>query len=268
MTDRDMNLSEWEPKEKLEQLPPIRIRTASKLRPDNLPDNPAKYSDAVLDCFRRNLPRYLTLGTELKCIDPFGGVGKIHELQDTFPGVSFFAMEIETLWAAHDGRNIQGDVLNMHRLYPPDYFDFAVTSPPYGNRMADDFEAKDGSKRHTYRHYLGQPLDNNNIGNLQWTDRRQRYQMAMTLAWVQLRQVLKHDAIFAFNCKDHIRNGKRMQVVDWHDGVLQTLGFTRLRAVKVKTPGQRHGENGEKRVDHEVVIFYQLDKYAGWNIQR
>ena len=52
--------------------------------------------------------------------------------------------------------------------YKDDFFEAICTSPTYGNRMADHFEAKDGSKRNTYRYAIGRALDEENTGKMQW----------------------------------------------------------------------------------------------------
>ena len=47
-------------------------------------------------------------------------------------------------------------------------FDMVVTSPTYGNRMADHHNAKDGRRRITYTHNLGRTLTPGNSGAMQW----------------------------------------------------------------------------------------------------
>ena len=53
--------------------------------------------------------------------------------------------------------------------------------------MADHHDAKDDSRRITYRHCYGKELQENNAGMLQWTD--STYKVLHRRAWLEARRV-------------------------------------------------------------------------------
>ena len=211
------------------------------------PRHPARYSDALLPV----MARYL-IGCR-RVLDPFGGVGGVFRLSAWLPGAEFQAVEIEPEWAAADPRITLGSALSLP--WAAGYFDAVCTSPTYGNRMADHHHARDGSKRHTYRHSLGRELHSDNAGALQWGD---RYRPFHRQAWAEARRVLRSGGLFVLNCKDHVRRGALQPVTDWHIAELERLGFALVDRVAVATPGQRHGANGALRVDYETVAVLRL----------
>ena len=160
---------------------------------------------------------------------------------------------LEPEWAALDPRITSGSALDLP--WAAGAFDAIVTSPTYGNRMADHHEARDGSRRHTYRHALGRQLSADNSGALQWGD---HYREFHRQAWREARRVLRPGGRFVLNCKDHLRRGERQHVTDWHIGELQRLGFVLLDRVQVDCPGQRHGANAHLRMSFETVAVLAL----------
>jgi DNA modification methylase len=145
----------------------------------------------------------------------------------------------------------------LHLPWPDGYFDAICTSPTYGNRMADDFEASDGGKgRNTYRHQYGEPLAPENSGALQWGEAYRRFH---SVAWREAWRVLKPGGRFVLNCKDHIRAGKRQWVTAWHVYRLLTKGFRRVQTRRVETPSNGYGANGRVRLGFEYVILLQKE---------
>lgn len=124
----------------------------------------------------------------------------------------------------------------------------------YGNRMADHHNAKDGSRRNTYRHCLGEPLHPNNSGQLQWGEAYRTFHLQ---AWAECYRVLRHGGRFVLNVKDHIRKGQRIEVSAWHIDALDATGFEFVEYHEVETPGQRHGANGNLRVSYEYVFVFE-----------
>lgn len=214
--------------------------------------HPATFTTILLPIFASLLPH-----TPLRILDLFAGTGKIALLHDALPNTRFFGAELEPEWSAM--ANTAGcptPICSATNLpYPTATFDALVTSPCYGNRMADHHDARDASPRHTYRHVLGRPLHTLNAGALQWGD---AYRALHAAAWTEARRVLRPGGILVLNVKDHIRGGIIQRVTNWHAVTLLGLGFVCTTRVHVPCPGQRHGANSQLRLAYESVLGFEL----------
>lgn len=221
-----------------------------------LSPHPAVFHDKIMAAISELLD-----SLDVKTVfDPFAGTGRVHELR---PRYETYGMEIEPEWANHNGYVDRGftvvadanryliEALSGHGL--PTFFDAIVTSPCYGNRMADSHEAKDGSVRNTYRHKLGRPLAEGNSGSLQWGH---EYRVFHERTWDLVTRLLS-PRVFVLNMKDHIRAGERQFVTDWHQGVLKGIGWELIDSRTVETPGNRYGANADLRVDYEHVLLFR-----------
>lgn len=214
--------------------------------------HPAKFSAPIMDVIADILANHLPHGSTI--LDPFGGVGGIHDLSENY---DTFAVEIEKEWAdqaKERGATWCGDFLEFTPdAYWPRVFDAIVTSPAYGNRMADNHTPgpNDTSSRITYRHKLGRPLTTGNAGGYQWGD---KYRMFHRAAWRKAVDLLAPDGLFVLNVSDHIRGGEVVPVSDWHRDRLIALGLTVIEDHRVETQRMGFGKNREARVDHERVI--------------
>lgn len=262
-------------------------------QPTALDKHPAKFTPAIMDKVRgvlfdefyRNLTVPMADGTyevRPKVLDPFGGIGGIHQLR-TIPDdwssnrtfrYDTWAVEIEPEWAAQSelvGPTCCADWLRfkigweadyrfrwysnagMHSAWLKEPVDAIVTSPTYGNRMADHHEAKDDSRRMTYRHVLGRALHHMNSGQMQWTGGD--YKWFHRKAWRNANRALKPGGLFVLNVKNHVRQGKVMRVAEWHrDHLVKVLGFEQLQDIHVPVKGMLMGENHELRVQYEHVF--------------
>jgi hypothetical protein len=209
--------------------------------------HPARYTDALLPVFAE------LLDGATRVLDPFGGTGKIFELEALLPyWVQIEAIEIEPEWQQMHPKTTLGNALSLP--WRDGYFSDIVTSPTYGNRMADCHTAKDASRRNTYTHCIGRKLHSDNSGAMQWGD---QYREFHAKAWAEAKRVLCSGGHFILNIKDHIRAGKRQHVTDWHRNELAALGFIELRHIQVACPGQRFGANGDARIGYESVILFE-----------
>lgn len=203
--------------------------------------HPARFSTGLLAAIRP-LVADCTL-----ILDPFAGTGRVHCL-----GVPSVGGELEPEWAALHPRTIVANALCLP--FTSGTFDGIVTSPTYGNRMADHHDARDASRRNTYRHALGRPLHPENSGAMQWGPAYREFHQR---AWREAARVLASGALFVLNVSDHIRAGERMPVTDFHIGVLRELLGSEPHVQYVSTPRQRFGANGGARVEGEAVIAFR-----------
>lgn len=176
-------------------------------------------------------------------LDPMAGVGSLGA-----PGL--IHGELELPWARQCTKPVyQGDACCLP--FADGTFAAVVCSPPYGSRMADRYagDAK-GSRRYTYRISLGHPPRPESAACLQWGP---TYREVMAKAWAEVWRVLKSGGVFVLNVKDHWRKGSFQGVPDWHLGICADLGFLPPTIKAIPCPGQRHGENGDKRAKDEIV---------------
>lgn len=222
---------------------------------DTSPKHPAPFRDDHIQVAREMLD-----GRGVQTIlDPFAGIGRVHGLRRY--GYETYGVEKEPEWAVQGAPwTVVGNVLELREViaaqafYPrfPITFDACVTSPSFGNRMADNFDAKDGSRRHTYRHYLGRPIEGESSAVLQWG---KKYRAFHVNAWAEVTEVVER--FFILNIKDHIRAGRRQPVTQWHIDCLHSLGWEMVEHRRIEAPGQRHGENHALRVPDESMILFE-----------
>lgn len=205
--------------------------------------HPAKFGHKHLD----EIISILGGDLELNVLDPFAGVGTIHELPYSTRGI-----ELEPEWAEQHPLTAVGNALKTG--FDNEVFDAVVTSPCFGNRMADNFEAKDDSKRHTYRQYLGRPPSEGSAAVMQWGE---NYRHFHTEAWLEAKRVLKPGGLMILNIKDHIRDGKIQFVTKWHADTLAEIGLKQIDTIIIPTAGLTHGENFNQRIPHESLLVFK-----------
>ncbi len=206
--------------------------------------HPAKFSEPILRTLFSVVREFCSLDSLI--LDPFAGVGRIHELE-----LNSFGVELEPEWATMHPRTIVGDALCLP--FRDKSFDAVLTSCTYGNRLADHHVARDGSVRHSYRHDLGRALHPNNSGQLQWGPKYRAFHEA---AWREVRRVCCE--MFFLNTSNHVRKGEIQDVNQWHFETLEGLGFEKLLVIEIPTSRLRYGANSNVRVEGEVLSIWTL----------
>lgn len=238
--------------------------------------HPAVFTDAILIAVEADLIANgrIQFSPSTVVFDPFAGTGKVHVLPCVTTG-----MEIEPEWAHQHRHTIVGDSIDYMEATENRY-DVVVTSPCYGNRMADHHRAADKcsecrgeqavpipgtrrrrtcpkckgsglSPRRSYAHDLGRLPTNGSSAILHYGP---AYRDFHRRAWAGVYRVLRPGGLAYINTKDHIRDGKVVRVSDWHRRALLDAGFEHLRTLKVRTRGMRYGQNGQRRVGQELVF--------------
>ena len=110
--------------------------------------HPARYPNALIPILATAVP----VDQFPKVLDPFAGTGRIHQLPNETVGI-----EIEPEWAALHDDTICGSALALP--FDSDSFDAIVTSPTYGNRLADAGYSATPDRRHSYTFDLGRKLN-------------------------------------------------------------------------------------------------------------
>lgn len=213
-------------------------------------DHPARFSDPVLDTIATHVTGSETV------LDPFAGTGRVHELRERAGVTETIGIEIEPEWADKHPDTRLGDALDLGASgIEPESVDHIVTSPTYGNRMADHHDAKDDSVRNTYKHTLGRDLAENNSGQMQWGD---EYREFHRRAWAEAVAALRPGGHFTINIKNHIRIGQVQRVVEWHIEVLMHEFGLHMHALDVvPTKGLASGANDSVRTAYEYVITFE-----------
>jgi tRNA G10 N-methylase Trm11 len=209
--------------------------------------HPAKFSDPIIDVIDVYMEQLVRAGA--LCLDPMAGTGKIAA---ALPHYSWLCFDIEE-WPDTVFPVQLGDATDLPLA--DGIIDAVVTSPTYGNRMADHHEAKDGSRRMSYTHNLGRKLHENNTGDARYPS--PKYNRLHLKAWMEVRRVLKVEGLFILNVKNFIRAGSVVDVCRWHKRRVLGLGMVLVDEQKVGTPGLRFGANHKARVDHEMVYVFQ-----------
>lgn len=218
--------------------------------------HPARYSKQLIPLFSRLLGSY---ANGKRVLDPFAGVGGIHALRDD--GYDTTGVELEPEWANLHEHTSVGDATDLP--FGDEEFDAVVTSPAYGNRLADSYNSSDPHLRRSYRFDLGRELTDGNAGAMQWGDTYRDLHLA---AWAEAKRVLRPGGVLLLNIKDHYRNYERQPVAGWHVTALCRLGFTLLEHTTdvarpdevdatVGAPNLRQGANSELRLAEQVYVM-------------
>ena len=221
--------------------------------------HPAKFTGEQLFHIYDHLP---TLSSHLSRLgptvfDPFAGVGTVADLREHDARVIVTGMEIEPEWADQSPIVETGDSLTYMALTRKRY-DAVVTSPSYGNRMADSYDGRDGSVRNTYRIALGRPLDEQNGARLAFTDAPwDEYKDFHAEAIDGMVRVTRKGGRIIVVVKNFIRDGEVVDVVGWWRAQFKARSLTEMAYIPIKAGGLGYGANRDERVEYEYVLVWE-----------
>lgn len=219
--------------------------------------HPAKFSDNLIPAIADNLCKYVVVHKDTPPIvlDPFAGTGKIAELK-SFTPCYVVANEIEPEWSCQCIDKGCDEVYTEDAQFLTLSYkvDAIVTSPTYGNRMADHHNAKDNSKRNTYTHCIGRQLTDGNTGKMQFGE---QYKTKHIAVYENLLQYLAPQGIFILNVSNFIRKGEEVDVVSFHTDALISLGLQWWDDTVVQTHRLTYGANRDKRVSGEHILVFK-----------
>jgi hypothetical protein len=210
--------------------------------------HPAPFTESIIDRLEVLIPKHIPPDRVIH--DPFGGEGvRLGKLCDKL-GYTFSGTDLEN-WRGGDERVIEGDATYAWSYPLVPYA--VVTSPTYNNGCNDHFEAKDDSRRLTYRDRAGHALHDNNTGR--WSGRSSK--KAEAQYWKLTRKSVVHwPNIAIVNVKDSVRStwdGGIYPLVQLWTELLEEFGY-QVDAEEVKCPGWRFGQNSDKRLQTESIL--------------
>lgn len=249
--------------------------------------HPAKFSKKVLGAIRQILQPEAVARGHLRVLDPMAGVGGVHQLAEQC--ISTVGIELEPEWACAHPDTIVGNCLDPRPEWAA-RFGALVTSPAYGNRMADHHEAKDPCRacdglgvqvlagdgqhrvcttckgtrlttRNTYRHKLGRMPTEGSSAVMFWGPEYRKFHEA---AWRATAPLLEPGALVILNAKNPLETvGDRVvehRVVEFHLNVWLLLGATVQEVRRVPTKGLPYGQNHDVRTDAELVMALRMPR--------
>ncbi len=253
--------------------------TAAPVAP--LEDHPAKFSDSIMDTIVDELRTRFVTGLLL---DPFAGVGRVHEIADR-AGCNAIGVEIEPEWAATHEHTVCGDSTDLRSVLSPIHvgqFAAVVTSPAYGNRFADQYLGSDDekcracqgtgnvdpddrvsddcpkcegtgrskSKRMGYAISLGRKCTPGSGAAMTWGE---KYRALHRRVWASCDDMLAPGGLWMVNVSSIIREKSYQGVMEWHLGEIAKRAHIEA-LVPIDTDRMKHGENAAARVHVEHLI--------------
>lgn len=214
--------------------------------------HPAAWSLPLIAALREIIPPGVV-------VDPFGGTGRLGILGSRW---RVLCGDIEPEWIGQAWRyGVKGLRWDATALpLTSGSVPAVVTSPAYGNRLADTYaydpkaRRSDGTRR-SYRGCLARPLSKGSGAGLQWGD---DYRAMHALALREFVRVLRLGGLLAINMKDHIRGGTLQRVCDWWAEAMTEAGIEVRERRRVALAGDqnlaRARAAGRLVVEHEELI--------------
>jgi hypothetical protein len=209
--------------------------------------HPAKFSNELLPALAKHCYGDI--------IDIMAGTGKAGLLKRYNTKIKSVTInELEEEWAMQAKDNmvdtiIIGDARNLSGWY-----DCIVTSPPYGNRMADNFKpSKPDSMRRRYAGDLGR---NPSAGSVCCSHFGRGYEFQMLEILSCVLKNIQHSRI-VWNTSNFIRNFVEVDVFSFYNKLFISSGYSMVAHEKIETKRQKGvGANTHLRVKYEDIAVY------------
>ena len=216
--------------------------------------HPAKYSDSLLPVLAEN-----SYGVVL---DIMGGVGKAGLLKKYNTKITKVIInELEPEWGNQAVNYNVDEIIIGDAKELKLSVDCIVTSPPYGNRMADNFKiganggTSEPSMRKMYAGNLGRTPSQGSVCCLHFD---KGYQDKVISIYDSVIANCSFNR-FVLNVSDFIRQFQVVDVQRFYENYFKEKGFRLIYKIPVKTKRQKGvGQNTELRVDHEVVMVFEI----------
>lgn len=220
----------------------------------------AKFSKELWTPMRAMAARNMSLDDIGHVYDPMAGVGTLEEI---FITLDCFGSELEPEYAA-----MRPWIKAQDCMAERTQFGFICTSPPYGNRFADQYlgtpeerrlyeEEGIRPRRHSYAQDLQRKLTDGSAAAAQWGP---KYRFAMAHIWEHVvRWNVAPEGWLMVNVASHYRANEYQPVAPWTLGCILEQP-TPMRLVDwefVETPGLRDGQNNEARVGGEHLFLFR-----------
>lgn len=229
--------------------------------------HPAPYSAPVVELLRRLLSEHQG---RINALDPFAGVGR--GLAAFPPKAKVTLVEIEkewadecrlvAEWASHlDVAVVHGD---SRKDIPRRKYTHIIFSPAYGNRMADPFRSKPGTRCRSYAQSLGRNLDEANGGKYDFTGAPSTSSDYMWLhhdVMVEATKRLSPGGEVWINVSNYYKTlvkghpPRLINVTAWWITMMAQLGFTLKAAHPIETRRFKEGENRHRVTFESLLIF-------------
>lgn len=186
-------------------------------------------------------------------LDPFAGEGRIHRLRDF--RIDTVGVELEPEFAANHPATIVGNATAL----PADWtgrFDAVITSPPYGNRLADQYLG-DGGLRKSYAISLGRRTTPGSAAGDYFGP---TYCATMEAAYVEARRVVRRAGNLILNVKSFLEDRQLVHATGWHIAAAHRAGWSMVEDPRpVSLRGWRLGSDGSRneRAELEWVLTFQ-----------
>lgn len=223
--------------------------------------------------------------SNIRVLDPFGGIGRIHEIP--FNTVS---VELEPEWAnmgAALGESWIGDATDMH-WFRRNSMGAIASSVNFGNRMSDHHNAQErcrncwpagklsrlkkkcvkcnstGYRKHhrrTYKHYLGRDLSPNSASAMYWGKTYRKFHVRFLL---EAMRVTKPGGLVIINVANHLKTMKKgeppveQRVSEWWIFTMIKMGFGIEEIRRIHTSKYGYGANRDTRTVGELVVVARM----------